>query len=308
MTNLERIQDFSTLTFNWNNNGAKPFKQTLLNKCKWLEKYIVFDHNVFSTAVNTIQFEFNFNNKYLEIEVSEDIFDIFIEDNDGKRYYKYSVDIFGLTKTINLIKYFHLNKYNDIAVFTGAFNPPTKAHNHVMKRVLELEGIDLIVVALSNKKFLDNKQRKLKDVSFSEEHRLEMMLSMTFNNPKILIYGIEDGYTFNILSNLKSNVKNTNIYFIAGSDKLDEIPRWGYHDDLLSQFGFIILTRNEVLNTIDNKCKKIFKDYKILDTSTYENLSATKIREALKLHEDYSNMVSPNVYVYLETIKNNYYK
>lgn len=306
MDNLEKLNSFLTLEDNWNDNGAEKFNEELINKCIFLEKFICFEHFISPTACNSIQFEFEINDRYLELEVFDDKIEVFISDL-SEREYKFDNNIKGLIQVVNVIKYFHLKKFENIAVFTGAFNPPTKAHKHVIKRILEMNDMDLIVVALSNKRFLEKKQKKVNGVAFSEEDRLLMMLSMTAFNPKVLIYGIEDGYTFNILSNVKNGFSKSNIYFVAGSDKLGEIPRWGYGDKLLKDFGFIILTRNEEFNKIDCICKKLFKNYKILDSSTYENLSATKVRKAIENNSKYKNMVDDKVFEVLENIKKDYF-
>ena len=306
MDKVELLKSFLNLKDNWNDNGASKFNKSLIDKCIFLEGFIHFEHFISPTARNSIQFEFIFKENYLELEVFEDRIEVFIIDKSEKNYV-FENNIRGIVQVINIVKYFHLSNLKDVAVFTGAFNPPTKAHKHVIKRILDLDGMDLVVVALSNKKFLEKKQKKVNGISFTEEDRLFMMLSMTSNNPKVLIYGIEDGYTFNILSNVKNCLKDSNIFFVAGSDKLDEIPRWGYGEELLKKFGFIILTRNDDIDKVDDNCKRLFRNYRILDSSAYENLSATKVRNAMKNNSNYADMVDENVFKVLENIKCNYF-
>lgn len=68
--NLERIDKISQFTDNWNGYGAEKFSNKFLEKIKLLINSLEVQPNIFPTARDSIQFEFeNSNNEYLEIEI-----------------------------------------------------------------------------------------------------------------------------------------------------------------------------------------------------------------------------------------------
>ena len=83
MDNLERkqviqkIESFRRLKQDWNGNGASPFSEKLITKALDLAKQLTPVPNVFPTARNSIQFEWETDNIYLELEVFEDKLEIF---------------------------------------------------------------------------------------------------------------------------------------------------------------------------------------------------------------------------------------
>ena len=96
---------------------------------------------------------------------------------------------------INIIKMFYLDTDIENAVlFSGAFNPPTIAHYNMIKSA-QNRNFDCIIMALSNNEFLKKKMSRAtgidKDMVFSEQQRLEMMLKMTKDIPNAFILGIE---------------------------------------------------------------------------------------------------------------------
>ena len=73
MSLLEKLNEFSLMEANWNENGADPFSAELILKCKQLSVLLEncgFD--VFPTGRNSIQFEKEVDGEYIEIEVFND--------------------------------------------------------------------------------------------------------------------------------------------------------------------------------------------------------------------------------------------
>ena len=302
MNSKEKIEEFKNFTKGWNGYDADTIDTSIIDKAIYLDSLIPFDTFVAPTAANSIQFEFEKDNYYLEIEIKKDSLNIFEESNGNENEKVLEFGTKGIIEVLNYIKLFHKEKIENIAVFSGAFNPPTKAHYHVMKKIIEKTSCDLVSVALGNENFLSKKASKTKSsFYYSEEDRLFMMLKMTALNKDIIIYGIEDGCTFDILNNTKNRFKtlenklgNTEIYFVAGSDKIDEMKIWRHSKELLSKFSFIILTRKDK-EIAEEKCKKIYKNYALIDTSVYEDISSTKVRDYIKNGKDISSLVTKEV-------------
>lgn len=204
-----------------------------------------------------------------------------------------------LFEVFNILKIFYMGKANNCVLFTGAFCPPHIGHRNLITHSLN-EGYDYAIVAVSNQKFLENKFRKSDEKSgivYTEEQRVKMILAMTYDIPNVLIYGVEDGYTYEVLCNVKKKYGISNLSFACGSDKLNEINRWGYHDKLLSDFGFYILQRgDDSYEDITRKCNELFSRYKIVKKAEkYADISSTQIRNCMKSGEDYGELVSKKV-------------
>lgn len=301
---INKLNEIKTLKDNWNDNGASAFSEELINKVKKFINYNIYTPEIFPTAANSIQLEYeNQHKEYLELEFKEEKIELFkIDKNNNETTLMFSYN--EIFKIINIIKIFFNENLENAVLFTGAFNPPTIAHYHMIQSVLEnkQKEFNYVIFALSNDKFLSKKQAKQKDWYYNEQERLQMILEMTAQNPNVLIYGIENGYTYEVLNATQKEFGCKNLYFACGSDKLNEINRWGFHDKLLKEFGFYILLRTDDENDARKKCENLFKDtYYILgrDNEKYKNISATLVRQKIKNNENFDDLLEPNVSNYI---------
>ena len=71
--NLTKLKEISSLKYNWNGNGATPFSSKFIDRIRIILNYIEIQPEIFPTACNSIQFEYDGpNNSYLELEIRED--------------------------------------------------------------------------------------------------------------------------------------------------------------------------------------------------------------------------------------------
>lgn len=300
---LNTLDSISKLELNWNDNGAAPFSNDLINKIKLFIKYLIEEPEILANFDNTIQLDFKINNKILNVIFSEDDTIAIINNN---KIINYTFDNFY--KALNYIKIFFYGEPKNTVLFTGAFNPPTIAHYQMINSVFEnkKEQFDYVVFALSNDMFLKKKQDKTNDWYFSEHKRLNMILNMIAHNPKVLLFGIEQGYTYDVLNSVKNEFNCENVYFACGSDKLNEIEHWGHHKELLTEFNFYILIRGEdEYKKIVRKCNKIFKKTKYVigkENPQYKDISATQVRRMIDNKEDYKELVEEHVFKYLKEV------
>ena len=294
---IEKLNEILSLNDNWNENGAKKFDKVFVNKIKSLLKYFPYEPEIFPTANNSIQFEYDLENKYLEIEFFKDKITVFIE-NELETQFTYD----ELFKVVNILKIFMLGKPKKSILFTGSFNPPTIAHYHMVHSAIRSGEFDYVIFALSNGKFLERKQKRTKDWYFSEQERLQMIFEMTAHNKNVLIYGIEQGYTYQVLKDVKEKFNCEELYFACGSDKLNEISRWGYAKNLLVEFSFYVLNRGDDEKILINKCDELFKNTHYIigyDNEKYKDVSATKVRHLIKTKKDYMPLLETHVASYL---------
>lgn len=309
--NFEKLLEFKTYNYG---KDLKNISDKVYNLSLKLLNHITKDVELFLTYCQTVQFEFDLDDKYLEVEVTENGYNIY---GENLKWFNYEDNgIFlgedKLYEVINHIKIFFNGKPNNSILFTGAFNPPTIAHQNVIESALRRHKLnfDYVIMALANQNFLNHKQGKIKDetnFAYSEKERLDMMLEMTYENDKVLIFGIEQGYTYDVLNAVKTKYNIETLYFAMGSDKLNEIERWGHHNKLLKEFYFYILIRgNDNLNEINEKCKKIFFNNNFVthlaQDSKFQDISATQVRKCIKNNLDYSTLVNKNVEKYLKNM------
>lgn len=82
-----KLKDIAALPNNWNENGAKPFPKTFINKLSDVLMNMDIQPEVFPTAMGTIQLEYDKDDgDYLEIEVMEsfeaEVYRLDPEDNE----------------------------------------------------------------------------------------------------------------------------------------------------------------------------------------------------------------------------------
>lgn len=71
--NLKKLKEISDLKDNWNDNNAKKFSPELISIVKNILENIVEQSEIFPTANNSIQMEYELiDNSYLEFEIFED--------------------------------------------------------------------------------------------------------------------------------------------------------------------------------------------------------------------------------------------
>ena len=71
--NLKKLKEISDLKDNWNDNNAKKFSPELISIFKKILENIVEQPEIFPTANNSIQMEYELiDNSYLEFEIFED--------------------------------------------------------------------------------------------------------------------------------------------------------------------------------------------------------------------------------------------
>lgn len=72
MNSEEKIKTFYKLKKDWNDNGAPEISGEIITNALSLDRLIPIETDVFPTAKNSIQFEFEKDGYYLEFELARD--------------------------------------------------------------------------------------------------------------------------------------------------------------------------------------------------------------------------------------------
>ena len=105
--NKEVLDSFKKLEYNWNNNKAEKIPESLIGKSKKILDEIYYQPDIYPTARNSIQLEYeDENGKYLEFEIFEDIILCLFIDRDGKEFDS-KIDINDFNKIHDMINLFY---------------------------------------------------------------------------------------------------------------------------------------------------------------------------------------------------------
>lgn len=101
-------------------------------------------------------------------------------------------------------------------------------------------------------------------------HRYNMTLLAINTNPYFYLSSIEiqrEGttYTIDTIKSLQSKYRNTEFYFIIGSDSFYNIHKWKNYKELLSLCKFIVAKRPDMDDgRLEDRVKEFNKNTKIL--------------------------------------------
>lgn len=72
MQKVQRLEDIGRLPDNWNGYGARKFSPELVQKCQKIAESLPVEMTIYPTGRQSIQFQYDKNGNYLELEVYED--------------------------------------------------------------------------------------------------------------------------------------------------------------------------------------------------------------------------------------------
>ena len=187
-----------------------------------------------------------------------------------------------------------------IVVLGGSFNPPTKAHKTIMEEAIKSINADIGIYLPADISYLSHSRKDVKtNEILPNEERSKMLLSMHDSNPKIIIEDYEfithhRSHTYESLKYIQSKYPQDEIYFITGSDKLNVISRWHSSDNLLKEFKFLVVARedddiNEIIENNEKLKKYKNQFFKFSIPDEYLSISSTEVRRAIR-KKDYETL------------------
>jgi nicotinate-nucleotide adenylyltransferase len=196
-----------------------------------------------------------------------------------------------------------------VGIMGGSFDPIHLGHLVVANEVLNIHNLDeIIFVPTGNPPHKDG----LKADSF---HRLVMVNMAVLSNDKFQvsdfeINNIQKSYTINTLREFHKLYKNTEFYFITGTDAVIDLPNWYEPEEILKYCTFIAVSRPGIsIDEVHNKINEIQKKYggniELLQVPMLQ-ISSTDIRRRFKMGISAKYLLPETVEQYI--IKNNLYQ
>ena len=168
-----------------------------------------------------------------------------------------------------------------IGIFGGPFNPPHKMHKRIALDLIKNGYVDKVIFVPTGNKY---NKKDLIDV----KDRLEMLKIMTKNSNNLLVsdYEVKNvlTYTYQTLDYFKSIYPNDEIYFICGTDNLQEIQTWKNYEYILNNYKILVIIRDN--DKIIDIVKQLSTNNIIITNIITKNLSSTKIRNGLRNNEE----------------------
>ena len=196
-----------------------------------------------------------------------------------------------------------------VGIMGGSFDPIQMGHLVAANEALNIYKLDEII-------FIPTGDPPHKDYPNAESfHRLLMVNLAVLTNDKFSVSDIEiknpsKSYTLSTLRELHKLYKNTEFYFITGTNAVLNLPSWHQPEEVLKLCRFIAATRPgisiEEVNTKINEIKRMFGgNIEILQVPMLQ-ISSSDIRNRIKMGVSIKYLLPDSVEQYI--IKNGLYK
>lgn|SRR5574344_655049 len=187
---------------------------------------------------------------------------------------------------------------NNIIVLGGTFNPLSRAHSYILKSAKRKFKASKVILVPTSDAFLLNWKQYDKASILPLNVRLNILKDYVKRNKNVELSLLETSgktaKTIDTLNELLKENKDSKIYFLCGSEKINEIEKWYRSTDLLKNFNIIFVERNndDVPFLINNN--HFYDQYKshlniIKQNNKMEYVSSTKIRDLI-IKKDYAGL------------------
>ena len=180
-----------------------------------------------------------------------------------------------------------------IAVYGGAFNPPTVAHQQIIETCLQLDGFSEVWVMPSGDRAdksmqTDDNERLamlnlLKETEFDNDNRL-VISDYELNLPR-------PSNTVRTVGSLAVDFPDKDFWFVYGADSYQTMPFWPNGRELQSRLSVLLLPRLGIELPPESEHTRHLPDIE----ANANPVSSTQVREAIRAKKDIGGMVSEAV-------------
>tara|TARA_B100000945_G_scaffold303801_1_gene288732 strand:- start:1015 stop:1542 length:528 start_codon:yes stop_codon:yes gene_type:complete len=166
-----------------------------------------------------------------------------------------------------------------VGILGGTFDPPHEGHLKISKFVIRKLKLRSIIWAITKK----NPFKKNPLISLNR--RIFLSRILTKNNKKIKIKSydqiLKTSKTISLIKFLKKNNKNTNFFFLIGSDNLINLHKWEKWRTISELCKIVVLRRRGFIKKSLNShaFKQLGSEKVIYLKSPMLNISSSKLRK-----------------------------
>lgn len=174
----------------------------------------------------------------------------------------------------------------NIGVFGGCFNPPHNMHKQIAKNLIQKDYLDKVIFVPTGSSY---NKRELRSI----DERMDM-LKLLIDSDNIDISDIcrnnNYEYTYQVLDYFQNKNPQSTLYFICGTDNLDEFETWQRYEYILERYKLLVIKRNnDNINELLRKYAKYKGNIRIANIDQNQ-VSSTLIREIIKKN-DYESLL-----------------
>lgn len=189
-----------------------------------------------------------------------------------------------------------------VGLFFGSFNPIHIGHLILANYILENSDMDELWFVVSPQNPFKEKKSLLKD-----HNRLDMVQLALQNYPKMRASNVEfslpkPSYTIDTLTYLQEKFPEHSFALIMGEDNLDGLKKWKNAETLIKNYQIIVYPRVFEGDTSASLSDQKFRNHENISLikAPIIEISATEIREMIKLGKNVRPMLPPEVFEYLD--------
>ena len=168
-----------------------------------------------------------------------------------------------------------------LGFFGGCFNPITNAHIELIKDVIDKEKLKKVYFVpmgdLYSKRDLIPLKHRLKMLELVFEKQKDMEILNISNNEKKM-------YAIDTFRSIEERFSDSERFFIMGSDNYEKMKNWKDSKELLKNYKYIILDR---------------------ENGKTKDISSSIVRQKIKVGEDVNDLVPIKILEYIK--ENNLY-
>lgn len=184
-----------------------------------------------------------------------------------------------------------------IVVMGGSYNPPTVAHRRLLLGAVNTLHADKGILVPSSHAYVKTKMKRAKhpEETLPEGVRLAMLQAMAEDDPRLAVDDleyrrVEKGYTYETMLQLQEKYPDATLYFLAGGDKVEVIPRWHRIREFLERFHIIVVKRDgedpEAAMEANDFLRQNREKFHVMEApGGIEGISSSAIREKLRAGE-----------------------
>jgi nicotinate-nucleotide adenylyltransferase len=179
-----------------------------------------------------------------------------------------------------------------IAIYGGAFDPPTMAHKAIVTKILENDICDRVMIVPCG-----NDHRFKKEIKTDIRNRLDMLFDTFFYDYSLRLsdrcsisdfelYNKTEGKMWELIKGIKKyeDIEKEDIRIIIGQDNADNIQRFYKGNDLVKKYKFITVKRS--LFDCDPDAWYLNDDNTMIDVDMH-GVSSTEARKKLEEIQKY---------------------
>ncbi|MBP3656065.1 MAG: DUF1768 domain-containing protein [Clostridia bacterium] len=193
-----------------------------------------------------------------------------------------------------------------VIVLGGSFNPPTLAHLQLLRQALDAMDARLGVFLPTSRAYLTRKMRRAGGIHMrlTEGQRYDMLMAMCAEDARLTVsdmeYGTVSPATVGLMTEMKAQYPEDELYFLIGADKLSMVAGWFADPERIPCFRLLVVCRDGVdadafLDADERTARNRDAFVTLHIEGGLEEISSTRVRAMMRGGQPLAGLVHPDV-------------